>query len=67
MENVAVYAEKYTICTVLGNMRIMQRSHIRIKPACLTMILQPRAQAGHTYCSAQVNSGILATVGQHNK
>ena len=32
---VTVYVEKYAICTLLGNMRIMPRSHIRIKPACL--------------------------------
>ena len=35
MEKVAVYAEKYAICTLLGNTRIMPRSHIGIKPSCL--------------------------------
>ena len=39
MEKVTVYAEKYTICTLFGNMRIMPRLHIRIKLACLTGLL----------------------------
>ena len=30
MEKVTVYAEKYAIYTLLGNMRIMPRLHIRI-------------------------------------
>ena len=30
-----VYAEKYAVCTLLGNMQIVPRSHIRIKPTCL--------------------------------
>ena len=35
MEKLTVYAEKYAICTLLRNMRIMPQPHIRIKPTCL--------------------------------
>jgi len=51
MEKVTVYAEKYVICTLLGNMLIMLRSHIRIKPAWrvnLTGIIDAKGQKNNS-------------------
>jgi len=69
MEKVTVYAEKYAMCTLLGNMRIMPRLHILIKPACLIRkhsgtlqllpgLRLPAAQHHHLLASTKLYSAL---------